>query len=447
MSVGRVKSLLLACCGAGALLTATVHANAGGFALREQSAFGQGSSFAGIAAGGALSSMFWNPATMTQFDGKAFEATTSLIMAHASHSYTNSTLSTALGGILPAYREGVDNSGETALLPATYSSFQIHPNVWLGLSVNSPFGLSVAFPQMWAGAGYGQDSAVKSFNFSPSIAYKINDMISIAAGVQAQYMTVGYKIAVPPLNSANVAGAGYAYGFTAGITLTPTPTTSIGIGYRSALSQKINGSLTMSSVVPLSTPGSVSTTLELPDMVTVGLRQRIGDRFTLLAGVEWANWSRIGTSTVATPSGGTATIGGAGIVLPFQYSDGWFYSLGGEYAIDPGLTVRAGIAFEKSPITDGVRTPRLPDNDRIWYSVGLSYKPPQFRGFTVDLGYSFIDVKDTPINIGPGTGNPWTNGTGVYVGSVSSYVNILSFGVRYQWDAPAHSSGMKLVTK
>ena len=73
MSCRRVNSLLLACCGAGALLTATLDANAGGFALREQSAFGQGSSFAGVAAGGSLSSMFWNPATMTQVPGMQIE--------------------------------------------------------------------------------------------------------------------------------------------------------------------------------------------------------------------------------------------------------------------------------------------------------------------------------------------------------------------------------------
>ncbi|MQA67450.1 MAG: transporter, partial [Alphaproteobacteria bacterium] len=42
---------------------------AGGFAIREQSVYGQGASFAGIAAGGALSGMFWNPAVMTQFAG------------------------------------------------------------------------------------------------------------------------------------------------------------------------------------------------------------------------------------------------------------------------------------------------------------------------------------------------------------------------------------------
>src|SRR5882757_8595874 len=70
---GRVKSILLGCTSVGVLLVATATANAGGFALREQSAYGQGSSFAGVAAGGALSTMFWNPATVTQMPGMGFE--------------------------------------------------------------------------------------------------------------------------------------------------------------------------------------------------------------------------------------------------------------------------------------------------------------------------------------------------------------------------------------
>ena len=51
-----------------AMMTAAT-ANAGGFAVREQSAYFQGMSFAGAAAGGDLSGMFWNPAVMTQFAG------------------------------------------------------------------------------------------------------------------------------------------------------------------------------------------------------------------------------------------------------------------------------------------------------------------------------------------------------------------------------------------
>lgn len=446
MSYGGVKGLMRAGSALGLLIIASTQANAGGFALREQGAYGQGVSFAGVAAGGALSSMFWNPATMTQYYGKAFEVDAAVIIPKASHSYTASTLASSPLGPL-GYNRTVSDSGDDGIVPASYSSWQINERLWVGLSVNSPFGLSVSLPGAWAGAGYGQSADVKSFNFQPAIAYKISDMVSVAVGAQVQYMTVDYDAlaaagASPTI--ANLSGKGMGYGFTAGVTITPTPTTTIGVGYRSAINQKING--TLRTGVAAGTPGSVSTTLNLPDMVTVGLRQRIGDRFTLLAGFEWSNWSRIGTSVVTTPSGGTALIGVSSVVLPFQYSDGYFYSLGGEYVINPSWTVRAGIAFEKSPITDSVRTPRLPDNDRMWYSAGLSYKPPQFAGVTVDLGYSFIDLKDTSLNLGPGTGNPWTNTTGTYTGSVDSTIHILSFGFRYQWDDPAPKK-TALVTK
>lgn len=434
-----------AACALSLFLVIGTQAQAGGFAIREQSAYGQSVSFAGIAAGGALSSMFWNPATITQYNGKAFEMDVSAILPKSSHSYSASTL--AASGLGPfGYNRSVDNSGDDAAVPASYSSFQLNDKLWIGLSVNSPFGLSVSFPGAWAGAAYAQSSDVKSFNFQPVIAYKFNDMISVAVGAQIQYMTVDYDTltaATVTPTIGNLSGAGYGYGFTAGVTITPLPGTQIGVGYRSAINQKINGTLRTGGVA--GTPGSISTTLNLPDMVTVGLRQRIGDRFTLMAGFEWSNWSRIGTAIVSTPSGGPALIGTTPVTLPFQYSDGYFYSLGGEYMIDPAWTVRLGVAFEKSPITDNVRTPRLPDNDRMWYSAGFGYKPPLFRGVTVDFGYSYIDVKDTPVNLGPGTGNPWSGAT-TYTGSVSSHIHILSFGFRYQWDAePAYKTA--LVTK
>src|SRR6478672_767419 len=59
-------------------------AQAGGFALREQSAIGLGNSFAGSAAGGSgLASMFWNPATMADFAGIQSSTTISYILPYA----------------------------------------------------------------------------------------------------------------------------------------------------------------------------------------------------------------------------------------------------------------------------------------------------------------------------------------------------------------------------
>src|SRR5450759_4785196 len=85
MSFRGVKAVLLACSGIGVLLAATADANAGGLAVREQSAWGQGSSFAGVAAGGSLSAMFWNPATMTQIPGIQSESVLSGIMPYAAN--------------------------------------------------------------------------------------------------------------------------------------------------------------------------------------------------------------------------------------------------------------------------------------------------------------------------------------------------------------------------
>lgn len=427
---GRMKSILLGCTSAAVLLAATAAANAGGFALREQSAYGQGSSFAGIAAGGALSAMYWNPAVMTQFNGKTIEQVATGIAPKASHSFTAATLG--------AFGNAPSDSGMDAVVPAGYASWQVNDRFWVGASINAPFGLAVKFPQLWAGSQYGQSSKVESYNFSPTVAYKVNDWISVAVGLQAQYMKVSYDafISAAPLLIGSINGAGWGWGWTAGVTLTPTPTTTVGIGYRSAINQDINGTLDVPVGVPASTRGSVNTSINLPDTLTIGLRQRLGDRFTLLAGYEWSNWSRIGAATVRQPSGAAATIGATPVILPFNYSDGHFYSLGGEYALNPALTLRAGIAYEKSPVTDNVRTPRLPDNDRIWYSVGASYKPPSFKGVTLDAGYSFIQVKDTPICLGLASGcptNPWSGAT-TYIGSVDAHVHIFSVGLRYQWD-------------
>ena len=60
--------------------------------------------------------------------------------------------------------------------------------------------------------------------------------------------------------------------------------------------------------VPFSTPGSVETTLKLPDIVSLGIRQAVGPQWTLLGTVEWSNWSRIGTTTINQLNGAPATV-------------------------------------------------------------------------------------------------------------------------------------------
>ena len=209
-----------------ALVVSMSQASAGGLAIREQSAWGEGSSYAGVAAGGSVSAMFWNPATMTQNGKFALENSVSMIFPETTQSGVNN---------LPAVlriNDGIPNSSEPAFVVAGYTSMQLNDRLWLGFSLNSPFGLSVGFNNPnWAGAFYGESSTLKTYNASPSVAYKLADWISVGVGFQAQYATVNLKTATgipiagfssPNVNTAQLTGDGWGFGWTAGVTVTPT---------------------------------------------------------------------------------------------------------------------------------------------------------------------------------------------------------------------------------
>jgi len=430
MAVRGLRAWLRAGSALGLLVGVSVSANAGGFAVHEQSAYFQGMSFAGAAAGGDLSGMFWNPAVMTQFAGVNSYTSISGILPFASNSPTAGPL-LALGG--------TNNVGDQALVPGSYFSYQLNPSLWLGMSVNAPFGLSEHFPDAWAGRDYGAGTTfLRTYNASPSIAYRLNDWISVGVGVQIQYAKAGLNHFLTILGgNVNLSGDGWGYGFTAGVTLMPMSGTTIGLGYRSAINQKIDGSL----ATPIGAFGA-STTVNLPDMVSLGIRQRINPQLTLLGTVEWTNWSRIGTSVISASPLPASPL----LTLPFDYKDGWFFSAGAEYQATDRLTLRTGLAYEISPVTDSVRMPLVPDNDRFWASIGATLQIT--RSLSADLAYSHIWVRDPTINISAASGNPWFATTGVtYIGDVSAHVDILSIGIKYRWDEPKAPVRSGLVTK
>jgi len=429
-----IGSVLVAGTAVATVTLMAVDAQAGGFAVREQSTVFQGSSFAGAAAGGAPSSMFWNPATITQTPGLVTEWDAALIIPRAEQA---ATAGFALGTLTQNTK---DNTAAWSFAPSGYATWQVLPTIWLGLSVNSPFGLGTNFQNTWPGRDYALTSTLRTYNAAPTIAWQVNEWLSVGAGVQVQYASADLNLGLPGLTlpSLNLHGTGWGYGFTAGATVTLSPNTRIGLGWRSFIDQDIKGNLATPPGLAATTPGPISTTVKLPDVVSLGIRHRVNEQWTLLATAEWTNWSRIGTSNVNQDNGLQAVLGGQALVLPFQFRDGWFVSGGFEYTQGGPWTLRAGGAYEQSPITDSVRIPLLPDNDRVWGSLGISYVI--FPGATLDLAYTHIWVRDTHIDISAASGNPWFTSfsglLGTYIGDVNSSVDIISFGLRWQWSQP-----------
>jgi long-chain fatty acid transport protein len=160
--------------------------------------------------------------------------------------------------------------------------------------------------------------------------------------------------------------------------------------------------------------------------------------------VEWSSWSRIGTVTVNQLNGAPALVGTNAFRIPFEYDDGWFFSGGAEYRWNERLTLRGGVGYEISPISDQVRTPRLPDNDRIWASVGLSWMIAPFMRF--DLAYTHLWIKDPGINITATSGNPSFAGV-PYVGTVEAQTDIVSGSFVVQFDQLMKPTVKQAITK
>lgn len=399
-------------------------ANAGSFALREQSARGLGHAFAGVAAGsGGLSSTFWNPATITMNPGLTFESGLSLIAPQSKLKPDTRTLATirAAGGV----PRGSGNISQTAVLPQSASALQITDRLWLGLTTNTPFGNITKPHQNWAGQVYGRTSKVFTFNATPMVGFKVNDWLSVGAGFQVQYLDVTLRQASGvQFGATNVSleGDNTGIGYTLGLMLTPREGTEIGIGFRSGIHHELDGHLIPRPGVTIPVRAKVN----LPEVVTVGLSQRINDQWKVLAGAEWTNWSRLGRIAVTNQMTGTPAT-----ALKFDYDDGWYFSLGAEYAVNEKLTLRGGLGYELSPISNKVRNVRIPDADRLWTTLGASYKWNERLSF--DISYAHLFVKSAPVRIVPGhidyVGLP-------FVAELKPSADIVSVGMRYAWDDP-----------
>jgi long-chain fatty acid transport protein len=101
---------------------------------------------------------------------------------------------------LPAGRQCGD-AGDTAYVPNTYVVLPMG-RLALGLGIGAPFGLKTEYESDWLGRYQAIKSDIKTVNVNPSVAFKVNDMISIGAGINYQ------KIDAELTNAVNDRGDG-----------------------------------------------------------------------------------------------------------------------------------------------------------------------------------------------------------------------------------------------
>ncbi|HSD21926.1 MAG TPA: outer membrane protein transport protein [Anaeromyxobacter sp.] len=467
MTRTNMRRALLVSAMAVALTTSAGRAYASGFQLVEQNGSGLGNAYSGQAAAAEdASTVFFNPAGLTRLPGLQVVAAVNLIGLSTDFDdggTTPATLQPTLGGT------GGD-AGSLQPIPNGYVSFETIPGmIWTGVGVNVPFGLKTEWDSDWMGRFHAIKSEVKTININPSVAWKAVPWLSLGAGVNYQWFdaeltnSVNYSAAAFAAGSAaggpaggaaalaaltaagcgtiaggcegvaKVTGDTWSWGWNVGAMVDLPTQTRIGLSYRSRMKHYVKGDVSFGNRPALLAAGlpdgPVKTTIELPETASVAVSQQIIPPLQLLADFTWTGWSTIKDLSIFRSSGTPLTS------TPLEFEDSWRVGVGLNLQANEIVKVRAGVAYDTTPVQDEFRTPRLPDEDRTWLAAGFQWALS--KQAAIDVGGAYLLVKeassDLP-NVDPSPPSGFAAAPrGHLVGSYDATVWVASAQVRYSF--------------
>lgn len=360
------------------LLAFSGTASAAAFQLWEQNASGIATAYAGSAAvADNASTIFFNPAGMTLLPG--IQVSAGVAGVAPSYKFSNGGSS----GLLGAGGDG-GNAGGWSAVPNAYISWQLAPDWFVGLGVSAPFGLNTEYDQgNWIGSYQATKSKITTVNYNPSLAWKMNDKVSLGLGFSYQTIDAEFSSAVPgPLRSVQLKGDDSSWGWNAGALFTLSPAMRVGISYRSAVDYTLEGN---AAGLP------AKADVKLPDTAILSVWQQVSDNWEAMGDLSYTNWSTLQSLNVNSSNTGVQ-LGSQNL----DYKDSWRIAWGAAYRATEAWKVKFGIAYETTPIPSGKLTASLPDNDRIWFSFGGQWNGGSYG--KIDAGLAYLYMKDPSIN-------------------------------------------------
>ena len=444
----RFKATALALAVLGTL--ASGQAAASGFQLREQSVKNLGKSNAGSIVGKDASNVALNPAAMTNLDMITVQSDLTVIDLTAKFDGGGNVLGSPLKPLTGG--DGGD-PGDATLVPNMSIVIPMKgalEGMTLGFSIGAPFGLKTEYEAGWVGRYRALTSDVKVIDLTTSVAFKATDGVSIGFGLiyeradvtlskaidfgtaicassnPANCFTSSYPFKPQQLDGVfEVSGDGTSIGYVVGAQIAPNDKLAIGFSHRTEIKHDLEGSVDFQNVPallgadPRFQDGDGGARLVTPAITTLSIKYGFTDQFRVLADYQSTGWSSMKDVTIKRANG---TLVGS---EDFSWEDTDFVSIGVEYDLSEAFTLRAGVGQDESPTNDVTRTPRLPDNDRMLYSVGMSWAVSDH--LSVDAAYQRINIDDPEVALGVHAPSDLSTLVGTFSGSANL------FGVSMQY--------------
>lgn len=363
------------------------HAFSAGFALYETSTRGVGMGGATMGLYNDASAVYANPAMMTDCDTSAVLFGVSLV------------------------NPGMDVRLETPAGPNTYTPEdqwfpppylfyvrKMSDSVWGGLGIYTPFGLGVKHATDWPGRFSSVETKISTFNFNPNVAWKVNDRLSLAAGLDVMYFDITLTRNVPVIDRLldNKDGC-VGYGGNLALAYKITDDLGFGLTYRSEIREEIEGEGFIDGL-----PGKykVSENLTLPQSVSAGFNYTGIENWNFGIMATWTGWSSYDNLTLHFDPALLGSIPEAG--ADKKWNDVWRFGVGVEYRFSDQSLIEFGYIYDKDPINLDYADYLLPAGDRNIVSAGL--RTMLTDNWEFGIAFAKIFLKDESIESRPSQG-------------------------------------------
>jgi long-chain fatty acid transport protein len=370
-------SLLLLC-----LFITAMNSFAGGYQVGLHSQRNIGMGLIGTSLTYDASALFYNPGGASFINSKfSFSGGLSFLMARTTFQAKDQ-----------AYQEEIKHELNYPFY--FYAAYKPIKDLSVGIAVNTPYGLSMSWPDDWKGRFVIQNISFKAITIQPTISYKIKDIIGIGAGLIISYGNVSLNKALP-LESAsgegktNIKGSTIKYGYNIGVMVHPLKGLNIGIDYRSKIDMKVtDGDVTFTvpaSVASNFTANKVDVTLPLPANLDFGASYEINEKWMVGFSLNYVFWN-VYDSLVFNFKPATAALGKVSTAK--LYDNKLIARIGAQYKVNSLLTIRAGGYYDPSPVKDDYVDPMLPSANEIGLTCGVSIFP--VKGFSIDAAFLYL---------------------------------------------------------
>jgi long-chain fatty acid transport protein len=269
------------------------------------------------------------------------------------------------------------NAGDFAGIPSFFYVKKMSDRTRLGFSLVAPLGGATDFGNDFVGRYGAYKLDLSGVSLSPSFAYKVNDKLSLGAGISIIYTFLEEEIAI---NRPGFLADGYVkleelddWGYQPffGITYEINDRNFIGLVYRAETDTDLEGDMKFENMPLLSpTVNSIEVSWKNPQWLEVGFRHTLDNGLLVVLNAGWQDWSAFSENrfSIDTTKLDTDPI----ITVDRNFDDTWHAGIAYAQILNNKSRVSFGFSYDSSPVSDANRTIDLPFDETFKYSTSYS---------------------------------------------------------------------------